>query len=300
MKDHQGLLGFVQQYGTEQGCKEHLYKLKWETGYSCRRCGHSKSIKGATRFHQRCQRCKYDESSTAHTLFHKIKFPLPKAFTIIYQLSTMKKGMSSCEIARQFNIHQETARCFRLKVMRAMSWHNPPLLEGSVEVDETTIGGYEIGRPGRSHGSKKKVQVAVEIDYPQDEGEPRIRAADARLIDGYSTHQLGQAIDSMVSSDALVTTDGLPAYDKAVNGRDHMVWLSDQGQNFEKLHWHIFNIKNWIRGIHHRISKKHTQYYLNEFHFRFNNRNWIQQCPQKVLRIMAILPWMPYNQIIAT
>ena len=299
MKATANILGFMQQFNNEEACKGHLYHLKWGNGYTCRKCGHDVSGKGRTKFHRRCRKCKYDESCTAHTLFHKIKFALPKAFLMVYQLSTMKKGMSSCELSRQFGIHQETAWYFRQKVMLAMSNQKHRLLNSSVEVDETVIGGRETGKPGRSHGLKKKVAIAIEVDYPTDEGKPRIRAADARIIDNYSSQELGRIVDEMIEPDALVTTDGLPAYQAAVQPRMHDVWLSDKGENFQSLHWHIFNLKSWIRGIHHHISAKHAQKYLNEFHFRFKNRNWIQSCPNKVLRLMTKTPKTSYSQVIA-
>ena len=294
-----GLLEFIELYRTEEACKTLLCDLKWSRGYSCRRCGHTEQVKGATHYHRRCQKCKYDESPTAHTLFHKLKFPMPKAFAIIYQLGTMKKGMSTCEIARQYGIHQETAWFFKKKVMTAMSAQKSKLLSGCVEVDETMIGGFEAGKPGRSHGKKKKVQVALEIDYDDEDSGPIIRGADARVITGYSAEELGQGIDQMVDQEAMIVTDGLPAYSKASGERVHDWWPSDDGENFEKLHWHIFNLKNWIRGIHHHVSDDHIQFYLNEFHFRFRNRNWIKECPQKIFKLMMSMPWIPYEQLCA-
>ena len=32
------------------------------------------------------------------------------------------------------------------------------------------------------------------------------------------------------------------------------------------------NLKSWLNGIHHGVSAKHLQAYLNEFTFRFNRR----------------------------
>jgi len=46
------------------------------------------------------------------------------------------------------------------------------------------------------------------------------------------------------------------------------------------------NIKNWIRGIHHKISEKHLQKYLNEFFFRFNRRSFLSEIPIFALKRM--------------
>ncbi|MFN8776774.1 MAG: transposase, partial [Flavobacteriales bacterium] len=95
MKKYQNLRSFMEKFQTENQCHAYLVESKWGKGFSCRRCQHAVSVKGRTWHHRRCKACGYDESSTAHTLFHKLKFPLPVAFTIVYQLTTMKKGMST-------------------------------------------------------------------------------------------------------------------------------------------------------------------------------------------------------------
>ena len=38
------------------------------------------------------------------------------------------------------------------------------------------------------------------------------------------------------------------------------------------IHLIFSNLKGWLRGIHHGVSPKHLQAYLNEFTFRFNRR----------------------------
>ena len=74
--------------------------------------------------------------------------------------------MSSCELARQFGVHQETAWFFKRKVQKAMQAVEIGVqLVDNVEVDEVFVGGREKGKPGRSKGSKSLVLVSVEVDY---------------------------------------------------------------------------------------------------------------------------------------
>jgi len=74
--------------------------------------------------------------------------------------------MSSCELARQFGVHQETAWFFMRKVQLAMkSCEEGHQLAENVDVDETYLGGREEGKRGRSKGSKSLVLVSVEVDY---------------------------------------------------------------------------------------------------------------------------------------
>lgn len=119
METQYDLIHFMKQYGTEEQCFNYLSMLKWSSGYQCSKCGCTDAIRGRTWHHRRCKSCKYDESCTANSMFHKIKIPLPIVFAIIYQLASIK--MSSCEIARVYGIHQETAWIFRKKVLEAMN-----------------------------------------------------------------------------------------------------------------------------------------------------------------------------------
>ncbi len=106
---------FQASFASNDDCKAYLFKLKWSNGYNCKQCGNPNAIRGRTNFHKRCSLCKYDESSTAHTLFHKIKIPLNKAFGILFKISVRKKGMSTVEISKEFGINQKTAWLLKRK-----------------------------------------------------------------------------------------------------------------------------------------------------------------------------------------
>lgn len=298
MKKYHDFFEFSQDFSNSDQCYAYLCEAKWAKGYQCRKCGNEKCIKGRTWYYRKCNLCYYDESCTSHTLFHKLKFPIVKAFWIVYQLGTMKKGMSTVEISRQYDIHQETAWFFKRKVQQAMSTGSDGLLGGAVEIDETVIGGAEQDMKGRSHGKKKMVAVAVEMEYSSlQEEKPlaRIKRAFAKVITGYSGKELSEAVEGMIHPDAVLITDGWRGYSTAVGSRWHAEFSSEQGANFEKLHWHIFNIKNWIRGIHHKISAAHTQHYLDEYHYRFNRRNFTSSNPVDLLQRFVSLDWLPYQ-----
>jgi hypothetical protein len=55
-------------------------------------------------YDRQCTRCGYVESPTAGTLIHRLKFPLLKAFYIVYYVSTCKSGVSSTELSRKLEL----------------------------------------------------------------------------------------------------------------------------------------------------------------------------------------------------
>lgn len=132
--------------------------------------------------------------------------------------------------------------------------------------------------------------VALQIDYQEGDEKPVMKFASAEVIKDYSAETLAKAINITVEKDALVTTDGWSSYRKAVGQRDHLVFESSILSNFKDLHWYIFNLKNWIKGIHHHVSKEHLARYLNEFNNRFNNRNYLGDGFIRVVKDMMKTP----------
>jgi len=89
---------------------------------------------------RQCTKCGYQATPTSGTLFHKVKFPLLKAFYIVYFMSTNKKGISSTELSRKLDLRQKTCWSFRTKVSKAMKRSKKHPMDGQVEVDEFVVG----------------------------------------------------------------------------------------------------------------------------------------------------------------
>ena len=254
---------FQQQYGTNESCIDALVELKWSKGYSCRYCGYKKYCSTHRYGERRCNRCRKPESATAHTLFHKLKFPIHKAFMMMYLISTTKKGISALELHRKMGVHKRTALLFKRKVMASMS---SPLLyrmNGEVEVDETFVGGKESGRRGRSKGSKRLVAIGIE------RAGKGISRAHARVISDAGVKQLKQFFEDHISDDAHITTDGWRSYKSLkTKGWNIAQKKSKGGKNFDAMHRFIMTMKASIRGIY--GSVRDLQTYLDEYVFKFN------------------------------
>jgi hypothetical protein len=72
---------------------------------------------------------------------------------------------------------------------------------------------------------------------------------------------------------------------------------SDKGAGFPKLHIHIMNIKGWLRGVHHKCETHRLQQYLDEYHFRFNRRGFMNSIFDKLITKMTQAQPLNYKMI---
>jgi hypothetical protein len=262
------LLEFISNYSNRASCLKYLADQKWINGYECIKCKCKESIKGNTLYSLRCKQCKYDESPTANTVFHNLKFPLPKAFLICYRV-TSKVGASSCEIAKEAGVCQKTAWYFCAKLREAMKSSDKYPLKGEVHVDEAVIGGVEEAKPGRSLGEKTPILIMVE---KVDDG--KIGRIYIEPIINYQKVTIYPILERKIDKDAKVRTDKYPTYIDLNSIFDEAEMIkSNNGKNFPEIHIQIMNLKSGIRGVHHHCSRKHLDGYLNQFCFRTNRRS---------------------------
>jgi hypothetical protein len=274
---------FNKAFSTDEDCYRYLAEIKWnETEFHCKKCCHTKYCKGVKPFSRRCMKCKYDESPTAGTLFDKCKFPLLLAFHIAFKISTKKKGMSSLELSREFELRQKTCWEFKWKIQQAMQSSKSHPINEIVHVDEFYIGGPEEGKPGRSKGNKKLVVVALEIV------KGGVGRAYAQVISDASNTSFKPFFETYISKDAKIVTDVWKGYILLKKDYPNMEQMkSEKGKNFPDLHFHIMNIKGWLRGIHQHCSEDRLQGYLDEFHFRHNRRSNMETIFDTLIRRMV-------------
>ena len=287
---------FKQKFPTDAVCMEYLVAQKWDNGYKCAKCGCTEYSKGRQWFYKRCKRCCYDESATANTIFHGAKLNLLRVFELAYRIVLRKKGMSSCELAKELGCQQKTAWEWKAKFQFAMKSSEQYDLQGSVEVDEFMVGGFKSGAPGRTKGDKALVVLAIE-KVVDKKGKDNIGRAYAKTIDDGSAKSLNKIFDNHIDKDSSIKTDKWRGYLPLKKDWKITQVLSEKGSTMKVLHTHIMNIKGWLRGIHHHCSNERLQHYLDEYHFRFNRRNSVRKIFDKLMqRAMQTLPH-PYAAI---
>ena len=155
----------IEQFRSEDKCREYLEDLRWLDGVICPRCA-GRSVSKIEKRHQwECNEasCRYQFSVKAGTVFHDSHLPLWKWFLAIYLIGESKKGISAKQLQRTLGVSYKTAWYLGHRVRSAMEEDSPVPLEGIVEIDETWVGDKRRERPGSSPwDSKAMVMGAVE------------------------------------------------------------------------------------------------------------------------------------------
>lgn len=284
------IIDFLKQFSDDETCLKYLADIKWQDNYQCVKCGHTGWCKTKKAYVRKCNRCKHKESVTANTLFHKIKFPIHKAFFIVFMMTTSKKSWSSEEYARKLSLHKRTCWLFQHKVRDAMQNNGELEILTQAIADEFTVGGPEDGKRGRSNGKKKQALMIIEYN---DFG---ILKCFSQTIENAGTKQLRPAIQKYVNPTAKLKTDKWRGYRPLKKEYVHLEQVeSKKGKNFPLIHRQIMMFKGWLRGIHHHCQ--YLQSYLNEYCFRFNFSKQIDTLFDKLIVNMIHRNPVTLNQL---
>ncbi|MDN3670412.1 7TM-DISM domain-containing protein [Echinicola jeungdonensis] len=110
---------FKKVFPDKDSCLKFLAELKWKNKYTCKKCGYNKFAEGANHG-RRCKNCNYYESPTVDTLFHKLKFPIEKAFYILYLSNRKDVDLTLNELSEILDLRRETCWAFKNKINQAM------------------------------------------------------------------------------------------------------------------------------------------------------------------------------------
>jgi transposase-like protein len=275
----QDLPTFIARFGTDEQCREHLFRARWPDGFRCRACGHGAAWALGRRNIYECAACGQQHSLLKGTIFEQTKTGLTKWFLAIYLVTSSKGGIAATELQRQMGFGSyQTAWSWLHKIRKAMIRPDRAPLAVRVEADETYVGGARPGRPGRGAAGKTLVAGAVEAGRGKARGRRlgRLRLA---LLPDAGAQSLEGFLAANVAQPAAVATDGWSGYaDLPAKGYRHepinlsAAW-GDAALRLPAIHLVFGLAKRWLLGTHHgAVGKKHLPAYLDEFVFRFNRR----------------------------
>ena len=267
---------FLHQFKTEDDCWNYLFEMRWPDGFQCPKCNCPQYWMTEKRLIH-CISCGHQTSITSGTIFHGTRKPLLLWFHIIWWVVAQKTGASAHNLKDFMGFGSyETAWVWLHKLRRAMVRPERDKLIGEVEVDETYIGGTEIGKGKQGRGAETKTLVVVATECKGKQ----IGRVRFRIIPNASGAELLPFIEDNVELGSTVITDGWSGYSSlsSSQGYKHKTKIvSGSGQEAHELlpHVHMVDslVKRWINGTHQgRVSVKHLSYYLDEFAFRFNRK----------------------------
>lgn len=274
------LMKLMMQFGSDDKCRTYLEKLRWPNGVRCARCQSEKISNIYKRDKFACASCGYHFSVTAGTIFHDSHLPLTKWFAAVYLMCESRKGISANQLKRTLGVAYQTAWHLCHRIRKAVADADTELLSGIIEVDETYIGGKakNMHRDVREQKIQGRGAVGKAMVLGAIERGGKIRLRVDNRADRETLHAF---IKQIAAPDAeCIMTDEHRGYEGIAdeNTRHETVshskdeWVrGDVHTNTVENAWSLF--KRSVVGSYHQISAKHLDRYLDEFEFRFNNRN---------------------------
>ena len=136
---------FDELYGSEDRCREAVFRWRWPRGFVCPGCGRQKHCVIKTRNLYQCTSCRRQTSLIAGTIFASTKAPLRTWFRAMYHLTQSKGGISSLALGRRLGVTQNTAWKLKHKLMQVMRERDAgKRLTGRVEIDDAYLGGERL------------------------------------------------------------------------------------------------------------------------------------------------------------
>jgi transposase-like protein len=298
------LVDLLTYFNSEQVCRDYLELVRWQGELTCpyKDCGGTKIFKYNDGKRYKCASCQRQFSVKVGTIFEDSKIPLQKWYAAIYLITSHKKGISSLQLHRDIGVTQKTAWYLLHRVRHSFGWNvGKEKLQGTVEADETFIGGKEAnkhkskrtkGTQGRSTETKTPVAGVIERG-----GELRVK----KVVDT-TGYQLRKFVYDNVEKGSQLHTDewwGYKGLEKlfkhaVIRHNDNEYVNADVHTNTLEGFWSL--LKRGVIGIYHSISDKHLQKYLDEFSFRYNTRNYSEQHRFNVM-LSKVANHLPYKEL---
>jgi hypothetical protein len=216
--DELTLIEMTRRFSTEESARKYFEKLLWPNGPVCRHCGNA----GAARIWKvthnsakkiraglyKCAECREEFTVTINTVMEDSHIPLNKWLIAFYMMCASKTQVSALQLQRQLELGSYRSALFLCHRIRFALKEVVPgaggMLSGTVEADETYIGGAVRGRGRGYKGNKTAVVSLVERGG-------RVRSTAVEMVSGA---KLDRLLKAHVHKSAILNTDESPLYTK--------------------------------------------------------------------------------------
>lgn len=289
------LMTLMDRFRSDDKCREYLEALRWPEGVRCPRCQSEKLSHVSTRHQYDCDSCGYQFSVTAGTIFHDSHLPLSKWLAAVYLMSESRKGISANQMKRTLAVSYKTAWYLCHRIRAAVKDASTEPLTGTVEVDETYIGGKVRGKGRGYRGNKAMVLAAI-----QRGGQVRLkvdRSPDRPTLHAFIRKHTAPET-RRIMTDELPSYLGIADHDTTHETVKHKAEEWVRGDVHTNTVESVFSLfKRSIIGAYHQVSAKHLPAYLDEFGFRFDNRRNPYLFRDTLVRLLGAQA-LPYGKLV--
>lgn len=273
----ESLIEAVRYFADLRVCNDYMRSIKWPDGrVTCPKCGGERIGDIATRSMLRCKDCRKQFSYKVGTIFEDSPLGLDKWFPAVWAIANAKNGISSHELGRALGVTQKSAWFMSHRIREAMRTGEFRKLAGTVESDETFIGGAAANM--HKHIRERKIRgrgaVGKRIIHGLLERGGEVRAT---VVDSLESADLHPVILSHVEKGANLYSDSATSYDalsrhfvhEAINHTEEYVRGLVHTNGLENF-WSLF--KRCLHGTWVQVAPFHLQRYADEQVFRYNAR----------------------------
>lgn len=277
------LMEVIKYFSDPYTCLKYLIPIRWPNGITCPFCNSTEHSFISTRRVWKCKGCKKQFSIKVGSIMEDSPLGLDKWLCAIWLIANAKNGISSYEIHRAIGVTQKSAWFLLHRIRLAMKTGTFLKLSGTIEADETFIGGRarnmhkarrEAVIKGRGAVGKAIVMGLLERG-DKTAGKPSQMTA--MVVSDRTTETLQGKVRENVETGAEMMTDEWIGYEgleadyvhnvinhsvKYVEGNIH----TNGAENF----WTLF--KRCIKGTYVSVEADHLEAYIDEEMFRFNER----------------------------
>ena len=259
-----------------------MVPLRWPNGIVCPHCDAGTPSFLKTRRIWKCRECRKQFSIKVGTVFEDSPLGLDKWLPALWMLANCRNGISSYELARDLGVTQKTAWFMLGRIRLAMKSKTFKKMSGTVEIDETFIGGLS---QNMHRGKRKKVisgrggvdkTPVVGMIERNPEGPSRVHAGVMRWI---AAKPMQTQVTNKIEPGTTVYTDDATMYGRALGKKYPHAVVGHRAKEYVRGIVHTNSVENFwstlkraIKGSYISVDPFHLFRYVDEQVFRYNVR----------------------------